>query len=151
MIRREGAPLKVAVAFHLPAPGEASDLDAETVDPVFRDLQDEIVLHLGKTWPTLPTATCCVRLPRSGRALVRAHLRRFLRGAGARGLRPPAQTDPQLPTDRGGAARLACLDHGEVSTSTSLWSELAPAPRALLAIEESRSRRASFVAPPRRR
>jgi hypothetical protein len=44
----------VALTFPLPAPGEASVLDAETVDEVFRDLQDEIVLHLGETWPTAP-------------------------------------------------------------------------------------------------
>ncbi|WP_433784430.1 hypothetical protein ACQPX6_29800 [Actinomycetospora sp. CA-101289] len=54
MIRREGAPLKVALTFPLPTPGEAPVLDAETVDEVFRDLQDEIVLHLGETWPTAP-------------------------------------------------------------------------------------------------
>lgn len=54
MVRRDGAPLKVALTFPLPAPGEASVLDAETVDEVFRDLQDEIVLHLGHTWPTDP-------------------------------------------------------------------------------------------------
>jgi len=52
MVRRANAPLKVALTFPLPTPGDASVLGAAAVDEVLRDLQDEIVIHLGQTWPT---------------------------------------------------------------------------------------------------
>lgn len=52
MVRRPDAPLKVAVTFTLPTPSESSVLGAAVADEVLRDLQDEIVLHLGETWPT---------------------------------------------------------------------------------------------------
>jgi hypothetical protein len=51
VVRREGAPLRVATTHQLPTPGEASILDADAADEVLRDVQDEIALHLGAAWP----------------------------------------------------------------------------------------------------
>lgn len=52
IVRRPNAPLRVASTYPLPTPGESSVLGADAVDEVLRDLQDEIVLHLGEAWPT---------------------------------------------------------------------------------------------------
>ncbi|GAA4943652.1 hypothetical protein EV188_104349 [Actinomycetospora succinea] len=57
MVRRDGAPLRVATSYRLPTPSARSVLDAGAVDEILRDLQDDIAVHLGCAWPTAASGT----------------------------------------------------------------------------------------------
>ena len=51
VVRREGAPLRVATSMQLEPPGEGAVLDVRVASYLIRDLQDEIAIHLGRAWP----------------------------------------------------------------------------------------------------
>ena len=51
MIRRDGAPLRLATSYLLPVPGDQAILDALAAGQILSEIQDEIAIHLGRAWP----------------------------------------------------------------------------------------------------